>query len=390
MLRILEASGDALNLAGSLSGVPLVGAAAILVQEIVKTCEDIKAHKKKARQLSNRCIEILNTINEQSEKLDSSELHQIIDQLIPFNIALSSQQREMNLAMRSDTAEIRELLYQVLTSPADRREVVQLQNAGIPIAERLMEAGQRELQLLRHGPQVDSLLDGEPIPRVSSPEPLPAETSRRYLEYQRGLINLHRETGIPPTVKILNNEVRRIGELAVAGGFWSDIWQGLWLDEQKVALKGLRNIRSSNPKAKQGEAQICDFGTAKLIEDVTEKSASQTLTAGGSARWLAPEVIKGEASSPTITADIYSYAMAVLELLTGKRPYADCKRDVMVIQNIVFEHKLPKRPDEDEVGWPLSDGLWGLMTRCWDREPSRRPSMADVTSRIESLTESGV
>lgn len=49
----------------------------------------------------------------------------------------------MNLAMRSDTAEIRELLYQLLTSPADRREVVQFQNAGIPVAERLMEAGQK-------------------------------------------------------------------------------------------------------------------------------------------------------------------------------------------------------------------------------------------------------
>lgn len=81
--------------------------------------------------------------------------------------------------------------------------------------------------------------------------------------------------------------------------------------------------------------------------------------------------------------------MAVLELLTGKRPYADCKRDVMVIQSIVFEHKLPKRPKEEAKGG-LSDGLWELMTRCWDREPGKRPSMADVTSRIETLTESGI
>lgn len=92
----------------------------------------------------------------------------------------------------------------------------------------------QELQLLRHGSLTDNLLSTDPIPRVSSPIPLSTEDSSRYLEYQRGLINLHRETGIPPTVKVLNNEVRRIGELAVAGGFWSDIWQGLWLDEEKV------------------------------------------------------------------------------------------------------------------------------------------------------------
>ena len=58
--------------------------------------------------------------------------------------------------------------------------------------------------------------------------------SQRYLQYQRGLINLHRETGIPPTIKVLNGEVYKTGELAVAGGTYSDIWLGLWLGEEKV------------------------------------------------------------------------------------------------------------------------------------------------------------
>lgn len=45
MLRIVEASGGILNIASSLSGVPFLGAAALIVQEIVKTCDDIKVHK---------------------------------------------------------------------------------------------------------------------------------------------------------------------------------------------------------------------------------------------------------------------------------------------------------------------------------------------------------
>lgn len=65
------------------------------------------------------------------------------------------------------------------------------------------------------------------------PPPQPRD-SQRYLQYQRGLINLHRETGIPPTIKVLDGEVTKVGELAVAGGTYSDIWVGMWLGEEKV------------------------------------------------------------------------------------------------------------------------------------------------------------
>ena len=71
--------------------------------------------------------------------------------------------------------------------------------------------------------------------RSASPPPINAD-SQRYLEYQRGLLLLHENTGIPPSVKILNGEVVRIGDLAVAGGTYSDIWHGEWLGKKKVRL----------------------------------------------------------------------------------------------------------------------------------------------------------
>lgn len=47
-------------------------------------------------------------------------------------------------------------------------------------------------------------------------------------------MNLHRETGIPPIIKVLDGEVTKVGSLAVAGGTYSDIWVGMWLGEEKV------------------------------------------------------------------------------------------------------------------------------------------------------------
>jgi serine/threonine protein kinase len=134
---------------------------------------------------------------------------------------------------------------------------------------------------------------------------------------------------------------------------------------------------------KKGKACICDFGMSKVIEEVTERSASATLTAGGSARWLAPELIEGKA--PTMEADAYSYAMAILELLTGKHPFSDCKRDAAVIYGIVVLKKTPARPEEKEASKWLSDDLWDLMQRCWHKDAASRPPMGEVASSISQL-----
>ncbi|KAF8906038.1 TKL/TKL-ccin protein kinase [Gymnopilus junonius] len=515
MLRVIDGANDALAIAGSLCGVPFVGAAAVVIDKIVKTCNEVKVHKQRTMQLSSKCVQILGTLNDQARNLEGSELEQILDQLMPilekilkrtikwsnYNsvmtfiknseikegldlsdaeidtamqlfsvsnfaaIGLHSTQRLIAETMRSNTAELRDLLLQALNGKSETQQIIELQNAGQHVAEQFMAAGQQELRLLRESIADDDVL----IPRSTSPLAF-VNHSQRYLEYQRGLIKLHRETGIPPTIKILNGEVIRNGELAVAGGTYSDIWVGLWLGEEKVvALKALRNVRASDPKARKrfeneinmwanlnhdhilpfygivtdlgqhihmvspwqengnvleyvkahanidriplirgaaeglaylhsrkiihgnskpndyivvGEACICDFGMSKIIEEVTERSASATLTAGGSARWMAPELIEG--SAPTVEADTYSYAMAILELLTGKHPFADCRTTAAVICSIVVHKKTPPRP-EVSVGTWLSDELWDIMCKCWAKDYSSRPSMAHVTDGVREI-----
>ena len=45
--------------------------------------------------------------------------------------------------MRSNTAELRDLLIQALTVKSETQKIVEMQNAGEHVAERFMEAGQR-------------------------------------------------------------------------------------------------------------------------------------------------------------------------------------------------------------------------------------------------------
>lgn len=123
---------------------------------------------------------------------------------------------------------------------------------------------------------------------------------------------------------------------------------------------------------------------SKVIEEITEKAASATLTTSGSARWLAPELIEG-ISAPTPKADTYAFSMASLELLTGKQPWSHRKRDASVIHDIVVLKKTPPRPEENSVELWLSDDLWSLMQECWRGDADRRPSMAEVAVRLQTI-----
>lgn len=61
-------------------------------------------------------------------------------------------------------------------------------------------------------------------------------------QIQSALTDLRRLTNIPPTLKVLNNQVKKVGgSTPICSGTYSDIWLGEMLGE-KVALKTLRSI----------------------------------------------------------------------------------------------------------------------------------------------------
>lgn len=63
-----------------------------------------------------------------------------------------------------------------------------------------------------------------------------------------------------------------------------------------------------------------------MVEEATETTAQVTLTASpSSARYLAPELIRGDLASPKMSTDVYSFAMAMLECLTSQKPFAHRK-----------------------------------------------------------------
>ncbi|KAJ6455838.1 ras guanine nucleotide exchange factor domain-containing protein [Mycena sanguinolenta] len=120
-----------------------------------------------------------------------------------------------------------------------------------------------------------------------------------------------------------------------------------------------------------GSALLSGFGIASFLE---EHSNDITLS---SPRWSPPELLR-IGGSTSKSADVWSFAMTALELMTGQPPFHSITSDITVLREL--DHgKIPDRPEG------LSDELWGFMRKCWRNKPTSRPSAVAVNSKLLEL-----
>ncbi|XP_053610521.1 mitogen-activated protein kinase kinase kinase 7 [Plodia interpunctella] len=117
--------------------------------------------------------------------------------------------------------------------------------------------------------------------------------------------------------------------------------------------------------------KICDFGTA--VDKATYMSNNK-----GSAAWMAPEVFEG--SCYTEKCDVFSWGIILWEVLSRRKPFDEGGSAF----RIMWAVHTGRRPNLIE-GCPKP--IEKLMTQCWHKVPSERPSMAEVVEMMSSLCE---
>lgn len=114
--------------------------------------------------------------------------------------------------------------------------------------------------------------------------------------------------------------------------------------------------------------------------------------------YRAPEVTDpGKVSQK---ADVYSFGVLLLELLTGKAPTQAVLNDEGIdlprwVQSVVQEEWTSEVFDPELLRYQETVEeemvqLLQLAIDCVDQNPDRRPSMAEVTSRIDELCRSSL
>ncbi|KAF8809477.1 hypothetical protein BYT27DRAFT_7094067 [Phlegmacium glaucopus] len=112
---------------------------------------------------------------------------------------------------------------------------------------------------------------------------------------------------------------------------------------------------------KNGNVKLSDFGVSLNLRAMEREIKD----VAGTPNWMAPEVI--ELKGASTKSDIWSLGCTVIELLTGRPPYAEITNSMSVMFRIV-EDDMPPLPEG------CSDLLQDFLAQCFDKDPTRRPS----------------
>ncbi|XP_060947139.1 mitogen-activated protein kinase kinase kinase 7 isoform X1 [Limanda limanda] len=116
--------------------------------------------------------------------------------------------------------------------------------------------------------------------------------------------------------------------------------------------------------------KICDFGTACDIQ--THMTNNK-----GSAAWMAPEVFEGNNYSEK--CDVFSWGIILWEVITRRKPFDEIGGPAFRIMWAVHNGTRPPLITN------LPKHIESLMTRCWSKDPSQRPSMEEIVKIMTHL-----
>jgi hypothetical protein len=127
-----------------------------------------------------------------------------------------------------------------------------------------------------------------------------------------------------------------------------------------------------------GTAKLADFGIARAAE---ERGERRELV--GTARYIAPEQVEGEAATPQ--SDIYSLGLLAFELIAGRPAFEGDDTEELLRARLVSD---PPRPSHARIGVPPA--VDAALQRAVSRNPSRRHHTAgEFAAALLAATERG-
>ncbi|CAF9910569.1 MAG: Suppressor of Sensor Kinase (SLN1) [Heterodermia speciosa] len=136
-----------------------------------------------------------------------------------------------------------------------------------------------------------------------------------------------------------------------------------------------------------GVIKYVDFGAAKVIArqnktlqpdhnvlaDPTTRLPGKQKSMTGTPMYMSPEVIKGTNEGRQGAIDVWSLGCVILEMSTGRRPWASLDNEWAIMYNIA-QGNPPQLPSRDQLS---PEGI-DFLRRCFEKDPRRRASAAEL------------
>ncbi|QRW20633.1 Serine/threonine-protein kinase [Rhizoctonia solani] len=158
------------------------------------------------------------------------------------------------------------------------------------------------------------------------------------------------------------------------------------------AALGLQYLHNRHPPAWRGHAwrlwvdQGKDLNRRFALENVENSGLPGTVMTGKTEaqRWMAPELFAEEPVLET-PCDVWGWAMATLEIVSGSVPYYKHKQAITVMNKVM--QGPPTRADHLEFNTYAyrPTEMWGLLEKCWKQNPEDRLSMDEVVIELKKI-----
>jgi len=136
-------------------------------------------------------------------------------------------------------------------------------------------------------------------------------------------------------------------------------------------------------------AKLADFGLAVgssgMSTMLSRGASTQGGGGGGTFAYHSPEAFS---NIYTTASEVYSFAVVLWELLTGRSPWAHkdgnnkALSEAYVMRLVTMESKRPDVVAPQEL--KKTDPLAMLMRKCWDQKPNNRPDFNAIVRTLES------
>ena len=101
----------------------------------------------------------------------------------------------------------------------------------------------------------------------------------------------------------------------------------------------------------------------------------ETGDTGGIISIMAPELLS-EGAKVSKEADVYAFGMVVYQVIAGAHPWK--------VLRLTIQGSRPSRPEAPApVGF--DQGTWEFAERCWDENPTQRPSARAALGHFERV-----
>eukprot|EP00727_Mastigamoeba_balamuthi_P010886 m51a1_g642 putative protein kinase domain containing protein (828) ;mRNA; r:173481-176289 len=119
--------------------------------------------------------------------------------------------------------------------------------------------------------------------------------------------------------------------------------------------------------------KICDFGLSGKLQDGILLRKTGVVPK----RWTAPEALRD--GIYTTSSDVWSFGVLMWELFeTDQRPYSDIEDADDLLPHLLQGKRLPKAK-------ACPQKVYDLMARCWDMDPARRPTFAQLSDELDAM-----